>query len=242
MPFLLDRLPTEILYLIFSYLSPFEISFSFSNISKHLNNILHGYDLQYSINFRNISQKQLCSLKQHLRPERVISLFISNDENNLAKAKYFLSLFDMKLFTRLRSLSLSNIDNKSADLLLPHLVRLSLHQLTSLSITNWCTNSRIYELLNLHAKSLQRLRLSRAAILNRNIFPKHLQHLVLTSTDIFYLRTILQRLDHSCLIDLDIQLDDKPIIEKLLSSFERHSQSLTCLFLKTNKGKSIKLD
>lgn len=100
----LDRLPNEILFEIFSYFCPLEISYSFSNVSKCVNQILCDYNLRYAINFRFMSQEMFKSLRNHLRPERVIHLSMSNEEAVLPKIQSFFAVFDLKSFRNLRSI------------------------------------------------------------------------------------------------------------------------------------------
>ncbi|CAF1245392.1 unnamed protein product [Adineta steineri] len=235
----LNRLPIEIYYIIFSYLKPFEISYSFSNLNQFLNEILNGYDLKYSIDFYLISFKELYSLKQHIHPEHVIHLSMQDDEKSFKKIKYFLSKFNLKFFVNLRSIHISFHKKAFSDMIFPCLSSLPLNHLTKLSIHDYGTNNSLYELITYHGKSLRELSVLRASILNRNIFPKNLQKLKLYSADNFYLRTILQRLNQNSLIKLHIRFDEKPIIDKLFSSFQRHYQSLTYLFIDISQSKSI---
>ncbi|CAF1217638.1 unnamed protein product [Adineta ricciae] len=236
MPCLLDRLPKEILFEIFSYFPPLEISYSFSNVNKHINKVLCDYNLRYSINLRFMSQEMFDSLKNHLRPERVIHLDMSNEESVSPKMQHFLSLFDLKSFRNLRSISVYNVTNEGIDLFVFQLKRLPANHLTRLYLSDIYSGDRFYQLIDLHSKSLRTLSVDQGSILNRNIFPKHLQNLKLYSIDNFYLKTILQRLHRNSLIELYIQFDfNKFSTKQLLFSFQRHSQSLNRLSIKINQ-------
>ena len=106
----LDNLPVELIYSIFDQLDTYTIFTSLYNVCTRLNSIIHVYD-QYKLNFKSISLADfhyICSL---IRPEQIISLTLSDGNDNVGSVELFLKNFRIDSMKRLRSLTLVNIDD-----------------------------------------------------------------------------------------------------------------------------------
>lgn len=106
----LDNLPVELIYYILDRLDTYTIITSLYNVCKRLNSVLQTYD-QYDLNLKIISMpyfRRVCSL---IHPEQIVSLTLSDGNNNVGLVDLFLKKFRMDLFKRLRSLTLINIDD-----------------------------------------------------------------------------------------------------------------------------------
>jgi hypothetical protein len=106
----LDDLPVELIYHILDQLDTYTIFTSLYNVCKRLNSILHTYD-QYNLNLKTISMPyfhHICSL---IRPEQIISLTLSDGNDNVGLVELFLNKYPIESFKRLRSLTLINIDD-----------------------------------------------------------------------------------------------------------------------------------
>jgi len=215
---MLDRLPVELLYSIFSYLTPFNILYSFDNLTEYLNTVITNYDLYLSFNFPSISREEFYFLCHHVCPESVISLRVIGDDNpTMAKTKFNLlfSQLNIEYLTRLKWLTLINCSNYYANL--------------------------VSQIVSQNVKTLQILRLDQAVILRDvHTFPEHLCHLTFdNSTSISDLEYILQCLTPGSLTYLNVKLEGMCSIDRLLFMFERHSVSLTSLALKIEDSKYV---
>ncbi|CAF3114654.1 unnamed protein product [Rotaria sp. Silwood2] len=106
----LDNLPVELIYHIFDQLDTYTIFTSLYNVCIRLNSIIQKYD-QYDLNLNSISMSyfhHICSL---INPEQIISLTLSDGNNNVGLVELFLKKFHMESFKRLHSLTLVNIDD-----------------------------------------------------------------------------------------------------------------------------------
>jgi len=106
----LDNLPVELIYYILDQLDTCTIFTSLYNVCKRLNSILQTYD-QYNLNLKSISMPYFHRVCSFIRPEQIISLTLSDGNNNVGLVELFLKKFHMESFKRLRSLTLINIDH-----------------------------------------------------------------------------------------------------------------------------------
>lgn len=124
---LFDRLPVELLYLLFEYFRADEICFTFFNVTNRLNSVLQSYTA-YHVDLKSTEQAQYDLICRYIRSEQVISLTISDDINTYGQSEFFFSYFKIKNFTELRSLTLLEIDFE----LLKHIFS-NLHEFNRLS-------------------------------------------------------------------------------------------------------------
>lgn len=110
--FILDLLPTEILYTIFDYFWSHEILYSFMNISDYINNILLSYR-NYHVNFKSILKGEFDLICHHIKPNQIKSLVLSDSNETPGQSKAFLSLFPIEQFIYLHAISLFEIENDS---------------------------------------------------------------------------------------------------------------------------------
>ena len=107
----LELLPNEIIIECFKYLHTFDIYHSFDRLNSRFNKLIRNIPL--NLNFENVRKKifdRLCTeilsnpqIKQH-----IYSLKLSN-KNSCAQIELFLQLFSLDEFSKLRSLSLIDI-------------------------------------------------------------------------------------------------------------------------------------
>ena len=137
---LIDLLPVELLHSIFGYLWAHEIFYSFSNLSGYLNGVLINYD-RYSVNFHSVLKSQFDVICHYIRPDQIISLTLSDDEETPNQSELFFSLFDIKQFINLRSINMNSIGHHTFK-------RLSnLHKLKYLSSLKLPHLSKPYDML-----------------------------------------------------------------------------------------------
>ncbi len=113
--FVFDVLPVEVLYSIFDYLWTHDILYSFYNISVYLDSIISNYS-NYHVNFQSILKRHFDRICRHIRPDQITSLVLSDSDDTPGQSHAFLSLFPIHQFTRLRALTLVEIDNASQPL------------------------------------------------------------------------------------------------------------------------------
>lgn len=141
----LYTLPIELLYRIFDILDNETILFQFRNVCKRFYFVIQTYN-QYKLNFQSISKSSFHSICRLIQPENVSSLTLSNDNQTPDQIKLFLLLFNIEQFTRLRSLTLIQIDENDF-----HRIFQSNNILSSLSFTirnNLIQNSKTLSLIS----------------------------------------------------------------------------------------------
>jgi hypothetical protein len=106
----LDNLPVELVYHILDRLDTYTIFTSLYNVCKRLNSILYTYD-QYDLDLKSIPISYFHRISSLIRPEQIISLTLSDGNNNVGLVELFLKKFHIESFKRLRSLKLVNIDD-----------------------------------------------------------------------------------------------------------------------------------
>jgi len=107
--FLLELLPMELLHQIFHYLSTIDILHAFSNINFYLDSAISKYE-QYHINFRSCHWIHFDLICSSIQPHQIISLILSNNDDTPDQFQLFFSIFNIKQFTRLRSITLIDIE------------------------------------------------------------------------------------------------------------------------------------
>lgn len=127
----LSTLPVELLYRLLDYLDIQTILFSFRYVSKQFYSIASSSN-HYNLNFRFISKNHFDSICCRICPSRIVFITLSDDETTPGQIGLFFSLFHIADFSRLRSLTLRQIDSKTLheivnDLLYCSLTSFSFH-------------------------------------------------------------------------------------------------------------------
>jgi len=104
-----DLLPLELLHNIFTYFFTHEILYSFSNVSDHVDIVLLTYP-SYRLNFKSILKSNFDLICRQIKPDQVLSLTLSDDDDTPGQSELFLSYFRIEQFIRLQSLTLFNIE------------------------------------------------------------------------------------------------------------------------------------
>ena len=105
----LDQLPVEIIFDIFTYLSTIEILHSFYSFSRYLRQCIRSYQ-QYKINFTSISKNEFDRICKVIRPDQMMALTLSDDEETPGQMAIFFTRFPTfeQTFTRLEYLHIRN--------------------------------------------------------------------------------------------------------------------------------------
>ena len=119
------ELPVEVLYCILDRLDTKDILFSFRNVCRHFHAITDNYN-QYKVRVTCTSPKadihRLCRI---IRPQNIASCIIvrttSSADNIDDRIQSFLSLIDMRQFTRLRSLEIFDTTKDDSNAILGHI-------------------------------------------------------------------------------------------------------------------------
>jgi hypothetical protein len=219
----LDRLPVELIHHILNYFAAHEVFYTFKNVSSYLDAILVAYS-SYQINFQSITKTNFDLVCQHITPNQVIGLILSNDQNTPGLVECFLSRFQINQFSRLQSLRLIDIGPDFWENIITKLIELK--NLSSFSFINstrndpWISNlsgiditqldRNLFDSYSLVLPQLHRLRLCHGDFLKSTQFPC-LRHLILeqTSADI---------IKHICSV--------APQLKSLRTEFQ-HNQSNT---------------
>jgi hypothetical protein len=125
-----DLLPAEILHILFSYFLAHEILSSLLDVSDYVNSFVLAYSA-YQVDFTCIKKSYFDLVCQHIRPEQIISLTLSDDTNTPGLSEIFFSQFRIEQFIQLRSFKLIEIEYESIKSIFPNLYKL--HQLHSFS-------------------------------------------------------------------------------------------------------------
>ncbi|CAF1095891.1 unnamed protein product [Adineta steineri] len=114
--FAFDRLPVELILMIFQYLSGNDIFLSFLNTSFYINNILKSYN-KYSLNFISSTREKFDYILSNIELNKIISLTLSNGELTGGQFNLFLSKYSSSfyLFNNLYSLTLHCIQMKKTE-------------------------------------------------------------------------------------------------------------------------------
>ncbi|CAF3396535.1 unnamed protein product [Rotaria socialis] len=104
----LQTLPIELVHRIFDQLDIQTIIFSIRSTCKLLYAITNTYN-RCALNFRYTSKSDLLLMSLIIDPKNVISLTLSDENETHSEIRFMFSHFHIDQFTRLRSLTLSNI-------------------------------------------------------------------------------------------------------------------------------------
>lgn len=133
---LLDRLPVELIFDVFTYLMASEILHSFYNFSQHLRQCIRSYQ-QYKINFKSIHKREFDRICNIIHPDQIMTLTLSDDEETPGQMALFFtrfSTFELS-FIRLEHLRIRNLEE------FPDLSQMKcLHTLT-IDIIRWPPSS-----------------------------------------------------------------------------------------------------
>ena len=179
---LLDRLPVELLHALFDYFITPEIFFTLFNLSNYVNSTVYSYP-NHRLHCRSIGRSHFRLICQHLQPEQVVSLVLSDANDTAGLSKLFFTYFRMEQFIRLQSLTLIEIEHASL-----YSIFTDLHKLKNLRSFSFNNQTVRYEnslqtvssnFRDDHIRSLcqlNRLHLSNSTLFTLSAFP-HLQHL-----------------------------------------------------------------
>lgn len=158
--FLLDQLSMVVLYNLFTYFLPQEILFSLLDTSSYLNYIIRSYS-NYQLNFKSIHRSYFDLICQHISPDQVKILILSDNKDKPGQSQLFLSHFQIDQFINLQSLTLIELEQKTLEIILIHLNKLkhfralSLKSKTSMTLSLPLVNLRYLELLQCTLDNLQ---------------------------------------------------------------------------------------
>jgi hypothetical protein len=200
----IDILPVELLHYIFGYLWAHEIFYAFFNLNSYFNAVLVSYD-RYFVNFRSIIKSQFDIICQHIRPDQIISLTLSDDEETLNQSELFFSLFNIEQFINLRSFDINSIDANAFK-------RLSnLHKLKHLSSLKLPRFSKPYDMHLASAvqnllPQLRQLLVHETNYLLINQLP-HLRHLTIIHCRCLHLANIFHHVSKLHSLSITIAID-----------------------------------
>lgn len=215
----LDDLPVELFYRLFNYLSAHEIFYSFVHLNSYIDAVLKTYPT-YRINFKAISRSHFDLVCQHIRPDHVVALILSDDDDTPGLIDLFLLRFQVNQFIHLQVLRLISIGLVLAERIVPQLVHLKhLRTFHYFPIdhsepwfpTKWASgvtslDLRLFHIYTAVFPHLYQLRLSHGYRLDTIQF-SHLQQLVLDRCTVDLIRHLssaapqLQSLDTSISFD-----------------------------------------
>ncbi len=113
----IETLPVELFHRIFDNLDAQTILFSIRSVCRLFQSVVNTYD-RYVLDFKLISKSDFYPLCHLIPPSKVISLTLSNDDRTSDQINLFISLVRLRQFTRLRSLTLLQIDESQLNFML----------------------------------------------------------------------------------------------------------------------------
>jgi len=116
---LLD-LPVELLYCICDHLDILIILRSLRCVCKRLYAVAGTYD-RYKLNIASMSMSDLIFISHRILPESITSLIIYSKYTNTNQLEWFRSIFNIRRFTRLHSLTLLNIKDNDVQNFFEHI-------------------------------------------------------------------------------------------------------------------------
>lgn len=226
-----ETLPTEILFEIFDYLTASDILYALINLNEQLNDVIGLYPLH--LDFQHISRSKFDFVCRHIRPEQVITLYLS-DEFMPDQVRIFKKYFSQyhKQFIRLKAIKFINTSTILANAPV---------SLSSLSIKTYLkthnTNHLITKLLNQQAQYLTYLKVDGFyAFRSINTSFPLLKHLVIGYCTITEFNRIIRSFKSS-LIYLKVFLDREEHFT--IPDFDKISNSLTHLTITFAEGTKI---
>jgi hypothetical protein len=200
----LNRLPVELVHKIFTYLSTHEIFYAFSNLTDYLDGTLISYN-RYVINFRSVLKSHFDVTCRSIRPDRVISLTLSDDDETPDQSELFFSRFNIEQFIHLRSFDMSLMNNDTCKKLF-HLDKLN--YLSSLELPRLF--QPYYEDFDIAIKKilprLNRLMVYNTHYLLDNSLP-NLHHLILKYCNYYQLSTLFKLMPNLHSLDIMLTID-----------------------------------
>lgn len=115
----LQALPVELIHRILDHVDSETVFLSFRNVCRYFHTIVDSYD-QHKLNFHAISKAGFQRIPRSIQPENVVSLTLSDDHRTAGQITSFLSLFNIHAFTRLRSITLIQVNNVDLTVFLEH--------------------------------------------------------------------------------------------------------------------------
>jgi hypothetical protein len=92
---LFDLFPVELVHTLFTYFWFHEIPYSFFDINDHINDIILSYS-SHKINFQSIIECPFDLLCRLIRPDQLISLTLSDDNDTPSQSEVFFSHFHVE--------------------------------------------------------------------------------------------------------------------------------------------------
>jgi hypothetical protein len=124
MSYFFENLPSELMEMIFRYLSGCDLYFSFGNLNYRFNTLLANYRY-YSLDFRYVSKMIFDSMIEYIQPSHIYALTLSNSIETIGQIDLFLSYWKLSDFINLRSLHLHRIDHFILTLVQSDIMKLS---------------------------------------------------------------------------------------------------------------------
>jgi hypothetical protein len=198
----LDYLPVELIHHLLNYFTAHEIFYTFINVTPYLDAVLVAYS-NYKVNFKSITRINFDLVCQHITPDQVIALTLSDNEYTPGLMELFLSRFQIDQFTRLQALQLIEIGPDFWENIMTKLVQLKNVRAFSFFPSNrndpWVFNLPGNELTPLDKSlfgiyapvlpQLHQLRLCHGDFLKSTQFP-HLHHLILERSSVDIMKHI----------------------------------------------------
>jgi hypothetical protein len=188
---------------MFTYLSTHELFYAFSNLTDYLDATLISYN-RYALNFRSVLKSHFDVTCRSIRPDRVISLTLSDDETP-DQSELFFSRFNIEQFIHLRSFDMSLMNNDTCNKLF-HLDQLK--YLSSLELPRLF--QPVCEGFDITVKKilpqLNRLMVYSTQYLLDNSLP-NLHHLILKYCNYKHLSTLFKHMPNLHSLDIILLID-----------------------------------
>ncbi|CAF3371533.1 unnamed protein product [Rotaria socialis] len=218
--------PIKFTQRIIDYIDTETLSFSLQNVCKHFHGIVNTYN-QHQLDFRSITKPKFDFIHRLNNPENIISLVISDGHRTGGQIKLFLSLVDLRTFTRLRSLALIEVTLSASIEYLQHVIT---HTLDSLSIDYANRPDLTNNLVSLSLKrltNLRKLNINTTSLILDNI-QSPIQHMKLSQCIInTQMYNILLNFPH--LETLSLNHVSLPNIDENLTAIMNVKSKLKCL-------------
>ncbi|CAF1332468.1 unnamed protein product, partial [Rotaria sordida] len=121
-----------------------------------LNDAIKSYS-NYRLNFKSILRSNFDLICQHILPNQVKALILSDDQHTPGQSQLFLSHFQIDEFINLQSLTLIEIEKKSLEIINEHLYKLN-------RLRSFLFKSEINILFSMSFVNLRRLELSQCSL------------------------------------------------------------------------------
>jgi hypothetical protein len=161
-------LPVELLHYIFDNIDAITLLQSVRYVCKYLHVTVNAYH-RFRLDFSSVSRSDIKVIARLIHPEQVISLAVSDKNTRLNIIRLFMAHFDIRRFTRLRSLTLLHIGSINLDRFLESIV---IGSLISLSIE--CHIFDISRSLAILSSTITESNLKRLDLNNLDSITKHI--------------------------------------------------------------------